>query len=81
MDIVSALIYIVVVSREKYEGRRGTGIMIRLKRKNIVIIYMFYSGDMVSLSPFLEAHCPHREGDEGEGVGRGGVMVCNRFYE
>lgn len=61
--------------------RVGAGIMIRLKRKNIVIIYMLYFGDMVSLSPFLEPHCPHREGDEGEGVGRGGVMVRNRFYE
>lgn len=28
--------------------------MINLKHKNIVIIYMLYFGDMVSLSPFLE---------------------------
>ena len=55
MDIVSAFIYIVVVSREKhYENRRGAGIMISLRHKNIVIIYMLYFGDMVSLSPFLE---------------------------
>lgn len=49
-----------------------------LKDKNIVIIYMLYFGDMVSLSPVLEILRPHREG---EGVGRGGVMVRNRFYE
>lgn len=49
-----------------------------LKDKNIVIIYMLYFGDMVSLSPDLEILRPHREG---EGVGRGGVMVRNRFYE
>ena len=41
MDIVSAFIYIVVVSRAKhYENRRGAGIMISLRHKNIVIIYM-----------------------------------------
>lgn len=49
-----------------------------LKDKNIVIIYMLYFGDMVSLSPVLEILRAHREG---EGVGRGGVMVRNRFYE
>lgn len=49
-----------------------------LTHKNIVIIYMRYFGDMVSLSPVLEILRPHREG---EGVGRGGVMVCSRFYE
>lgn len=55
MDVVSALIYIVVASRAKYyEARRGAGIMISLRHKNIVIIYMLYFGDMVSLSPFLE---------------------------
>lgn len=52
-----------------------------LTHKNIVIIYMRYFGDMVSLSPVLEILRPHREGDEGEGVGRGGVMVSSRFYE